>query len=198
MISLKRIVLELWDHNLLEMGEATTPTIYCDMDGVLVDFIKGFKAISGGVTPSEYEKTNNIWKLIHSQPNGGIDWWAKLPKISDADKLWGFISSLGLQVKILSSTSAKASNSNVADIGKRMWLNTNLSPIPVDENIILVDSATMKQTYAKSINDILIDDYSKNISSWVAKGGRGVRHISVDQTINELRAIFDNKDQRTP
>ena len=193
MFSLKKSISEVWDHNLLETGDENSTVIYCDMDGVLADFETGFKQISGGQTAPEYEKVHGeqtIWPLIHAQPNGGIDWWASLPKMENADELWKFLNQLRLPIKILSSTSSRASNSNAGDIGKRKWLLTHLSPAPSDENIILVDSAGAKKTYAKGPEHILIDDYPKNISQWRAAGGTGIHHTSVPDTINQIKKVL--------
>lgn len=193
MLSLKKSISEVWDHNLLEVGDENSVVIYCDMDGVLVDFNAGFKQISGGQTAPEYEKIHGkqtIWPLIHAQSNGGIDWWAGLPKMEHADELWKFLTLLRLPLKILSSTSSRASKSNAGDIGKRKWLLTNLSPAPSDKNIILIDSAEAKKNYAKGPDHILIDDYQKNINQWRASGGTGVHYIDVSDTIDQLKKIL--------
>jgi hypothetical protein len=194
MIQLKQTLPEVFDHNLLEVDEENATVIYCDMDGVLVDFDEGFKKISGGISPQQFDDENRsheIWKLIWTNPpDNGITWWATLPKMKDGDTLWKFISSLKYPVKILSSTSSRKSKTNNADIGKRKWLATNLTPTPKDENVILVDSSEAKQQYALGPNHILIDDLPSNIAQWRAKGGTAIEHKNTAQSIDELKRIL--------
>ena len=116
MIQLKQTIPEVFDHNLLEADDENATVIYCDMDGVLVDFDVGFKKISGGKSAEEFDnegRSSEIWKLIFNDPpDNGITWWSTLPKLQDCDVLWKFITSLRYPVKILSSTSSKKSKSN--------------------------------------------------------------------------------------
>ena len=132
----------------------------------------------------------SMFKLINGQENNGIDWWSKLPKKIDCDKLWSFVNSQNAIVKILSSTGSRKSKSNSADIGKRMWLSENLTPSVSDTNIILVDSASVKKIYAKGKHHILIDDISKNIEGWNDQGGTGILHTSAADTISKLQNIL--------
>ena len=39
MIPLKMAIPEVFDHNLLEVGDEISTIIYCAMDGVLVDLV---------------------------------------------------------------------------------------------------------------------------------------------------------------
>ena len=194
MIPLRKAVPEVFDHNLLETEDENSTVIYC-MDGVLADFDAGFKLLSGGKSADQFDaegRTNDLWKLILNSPNNGIDWWATLPKTNDCDVLWKFITStsLGYPVKILSSTSSRKTNNTSAEIGKRRWLSIELSPVPKDENIILVDSSEAKQQYALGPNHILIDDLHSNIVQWRAKGGTAVEHKNADDTISQLKNVL--------
>ena len=58
-------------------------------------------------------------------------------------------------------------------------------------NIHLVTRA-QKQAFAKDSDgepNVLIDDYIKNIKEWEAKGGIGIHHTAVSQTLNELKRL---------
>ena len=163
------------------------------MDGVIADFDAGIIKISGGKTPAQFDaedRAYEMWDLIKKQPNGGIDFWANLPKMEGADTLWKFINSLGYTVKILSSTGSRTSKSNAAQIGKLKWLQTHVSPVPTEENTILVDSSDAKQQYAEGPNHILIDDLQSNIAQWRAKGGTAIEHKNSTDTINQLKQIL--------
>jgi len=192
MILLKQALSEVFDHNLLETDITHKRTIYCDMDGVLVDFDTGFLEISGGKSAEYFDqigKSQEIWRLIASQPNQGIDWWANLPRTSDGPTLWKYLTTHYNIVNILSSTGSRKSKSNSAEIGKRTWLRTNLTPTPNDKNIFLVDSSEAKQKYANNTDDILIDDLPANIQQWRAAGGIGILHVSAQNTINQLKRL---------
>ena len=193
MIPLRKAVPEVFDHNLLETEDENSTVIYCDMDGVLADFDVGFKLLSGGKSADQFDaegRTNDLWKLILNSPNNGIDWWATLPKTNDCDVLWKFITSSGYPVKILSSTSSRRSNSTSAEIGKRRWLSIKLSPVPKDENIILVDSSEAKKEYALGPNHILIDDLPSNIAQWRATGGTAIEHKNATDSIMQLKKVL--------
>lgn len=200
MILLKQALPEVFDHNLLETEDDAVTHIYCDMDGVLVDFDNGFKQIAGGKLPSYFDETNQsqkIWTTIASQPNQGIDWWANLPKTNDCDVLWKYITTNYSIVKILSSTGSRKSKSNSADIGKRRWLMTHLVPTPDDSKIILVDSSEAKQKYALGPNHVLIDDLTSNIQQWRAAGGIAIMHVSAENTINQLKRLQSSSKQES-
>ena len=60
--------------------ESDTPQIYCDMDGVIADFVKFTSSHLGHPFKDEY------WKDLPD------DLFWQLPLMPDAKKLWGFIS----------------------------------------------------------------------------------------------------------
>ena len=197
MILLKKVLSEVLDHNLLEVDGTPIYNIYCDMDGVFVDFDSGFQSISGGKPPSYFDqigKSELIWRLIERQPNKGIDWWANLPKTKYGPSLWKYLTTTYGEVKILSSTGSRKSKNSSAEVGKRMWLRTNLTPTPDDKNIFLVDSAEAKQKYAKNEKDVLIDDLPINIQQWRNAGGTGILHVSTENTINQLKRLHMTKE----
>jgi len=158
--------------------------IYLDMDGVLCDFHTEFK-IKSGVSTVQYEAehgTKKFWEFINDQ---GLSFWSEMTPMQDMEELKSFVFDNFLRIGILSSSSKK--NGSVhADAGKRLWLQKyNFSSQISDNDIIIVDSAKDKQIYAKP-GRILVDDYEKNINSWRAKGGIGIKHVNANKTIKEL------------
>ena len=79
--------------SLLKEAEEQSPLkyqFYCDMDGVLVDMDGGFKKISGGMLPKEYEAKNgknSFWAIVNQHPN----FWVDLEPLPDAKVLWSYI-----------------------------------------------------------------------------------------------------------
>jgi hypothetical protein len=161
------------------------PQIYCDMDMVLVDFLRGANdqlksegyPISFDLAPKSDKDLK--WELIMRKK----DFWATLPPMNDAMKLWKFIKPH--QPYILSTPSSRMAESKP---GKRKWVRKHLGPV---KEINLVPRWE-KQKYAvdKDGNpNILIDDYIKNIREWRAKGGIGVHHTSALNTIKQLKQL---------
>ena len=167
--------------NLQVLMEASSnedlPDIYCDMDQVLVDFMKGADEAVGGsfVTSDKGERWNKI--------NQTKRFWTELEWMPGARKLYQFIARYDPHV--LSAYSTRDPNSRN---GKKKWLNkhTKFSP----SNINLVKRAN-KQKYATMDGkpNILIDDYIKNIKEWEAKGGIGIHHTNVGKTLAELKRL---------
>ena len=117
-----------------------------------------------------------------------------LPKLVDGtDMLWPFITSLGITVNILSAP-INSTKGMPADQGKRMWVQENLSPQPVE---VVIVPAVEKQNYAVSSTgtpNILIDDKEETILEWNARGGLGILHVTGNsqQTIQQLQILLNS------
>jgi 5'(3')-deoxyribonucleotidase len=163
--------------NLLEASDENLPTIYCDLDQVLVNFMKGAEEAIGGkfATADKIDR----WKKIN-QTKG---FWANLDWMPNAKRLYKFIERY--EPYVLSAYSGRDPNSQG---GKMKWLSKNTN---WKKSRIKLVKRAQKQTYAKTNGEpnILIDDYIKNINEWEAKGGVGVHHTDVGKTINKLKSL---------
>ena len=170
--------------NLMELTEASSddlPDIYCDLDMVLVDFMKGADEVSGGsfVSTDKDERWNKI-----NQTKG---FWANLDWMPGAKRLYQFISRYDPHV--LSAYSGRDPSSKN---GKMKWLNKHTK---FSRSKIHLVKRSQKKNYAMTgfgvtrKPNILIDDYAKNINEWEAKGGIGIRHTDVGKTINRLKQL---------
>ena len=160
---------------LLEASSEELPDIYCDMDQVLCNFMKGAdEAVGSSFIHADKDER---WSKIN-QTKG---FWANLEWMPGGKRLWQFISRY--DPYILSAYSGRDPNSKN---GKLKWLakNTNVKK----GNINLVKRAD-KQKYAMTDGkpNILIDDYAKNITEWESKGGIGVHHTDTAKSIAELK-----------
>ena len=164
------------------------PQIYCDMDMVLVDFLRGANEqlrregypINFDMAPKSDKDLK--WELIARKK----DFWATLPPMPDQTKLWNFIKPY--KPAILSTPSQKMSESKP---GKRKWVRKHLGSV---KEINLVPRHD-KQKWAVDADgnpNILIDDYIKNIKEWRAKGGIGVHHTNALNTIRQLKQLGFN------
>lgn len=160
--------------------------IYVDLDGVLVDFDNGFKAISAGVDKKQFIEKHGIeslWKLINSK---GELWWSNLDWMPDGTKLWSALQNKNIAVL----TSGSTRNTGTTAInGKKQWVTNHLGAVKT----IVVNSSRDKQKYARP-GDILIDDLYSNIAAWTDKGGIGIQHRNTDETINKLNEILNTQD----
>lgn len=151
-------------------------TIYCDLDGVLVDFAGGYFKLTG-LNISKYQpSTPQFWIPVDRE---GPRWWATLNWMNDGKLLWDYIK--GYKPHILSSPS----RSNSSRIGKDAWVKMNLKP---DYKSLLLYPRHEKQNFAGE-NKILIDDMANTIEEWNAKGGIGIHHTSTADTIKQLKEL---------
>jgi len=146
--------------------------LYIDLDGVLVDFIKGYKELTGIDISGSFYDDPKFWKPIDE---AGIKFWENLGWKKDGKKLWNYIEKYNPE--ILSSPSKK----NESRIGKRNWVKKEIP----DAHLIL-RSSEHKKDFA-SPKSILIDDRKPNIDAWKEAGGIGILHTSADDTIKQLK-----------
>ena len=150
--------------------------IYCDMDGVLVDFEKGYYDLTGTSTKQFPKGDNSFWQPIS---DAGAEFWATLPWMPDGKELWNYIKKYN--PNILSSPSQDPSS----QIGKEAWLKMNLQG---GYKKAYFYGRANKQLFSDK-NRILIDDLEQTIREWNAKGGIGILHTSAANTIKELKKL---------
>ena len=161
----------------MEASKENLPNIYCDLDQVLVNFMKGADAAVGGSFVDADRATR--WDKIN-QVKG---YWEKLEWMPGSKRLYNFI--IRYDPSVLSAFSGKDPTSKV---GKLKWLAKNTKFTKTNINLVM---RSQKQKYAMSggKSNVLIDDYIKNIKEWEAKGGIGIHHTDVSKTINELKKL---------
>jgi predicted kinase len=150
--------------------------VYCDMDGVLVDFERGYNELTGKQTPgvdSTYDK-EDFWSAI---TKAGAKFWADLNWMSDGQQLWDYIKQYN--PKLLTAPSREKSS----EIGKKEWVDKHIPGTP-----IIFKQAKDKKDLAEP-NAILIDDRKDNIQQWIDAGGIGIRHTSTSSTIKQLQKL---------
>ena len=165
---------------LIELIEASTedlPEIYCDLDEVLVDFMRGANAAVDG----DFRKMDkdDRWNKVN-QTKG---FWANLGWKPNAKRLHDFI--IKYNPHVLSAYTGRDPTSKV---GKMKWLKKNAKFKRANIHLVL---RSQKQSYATTNEkpNVLIDDYDKNIREWENKGGIGIHHTDVGKTISELKRL---------
>ena len=150
-------------------------TIYCDMDGVLVDFDRGYQELTGMTTQqADAIGADTFWEPL---TKAGAKWWITLNWMPDGKQLWNYIKKY---TPILLSAPSKQESSR---LGKRVWVKRELPDVK-----LILRPASQKQQYA-SPTSILIDDRQKNIDQWEAAGGIGILHTSTANTIEQLKKL---------
>jgi hypothetical protein len=151
--------------------------IYCDLDGVLVNFVDGYFKLTGVDTSSKnVPGGDQFWAPVDRE---GPRWWANLHWMNDGKLLWDYIKKC--KPYILSSPS----RSNSSRVGKDAWVRMNLKP---DYKSLLLYPRHEKQLFSKE-NHILIDDMANTIAEWNSKGGIGIHHTSAANTIKQLKEL---------
>ena len=153
--------------------------IYCDMDGVLVDFDKGYKELTGKETShSDVQGTTAFWDTfkqgLANKKMQEKDYWANLQWMPDGKELWDHIKQYN--PTLLSAPSRDPQSR----LGKRIWVKKNIPSTP-----LILAAAEAKKNYARK-NAILIDDRVSNINDWNAAGGIGILHTSTATTLDKL------------
>ena len=154
------------------------PEIYCDLDEVLVDFLRAADAAVGGNFAKADRETR--WNIIN-QIKG---FWANVGWKPNAKRLYDFI--IRYDAHVLSAFTGRDPTSKV---GKMKWLKKNTKFKRGNVHLVL---RSQKKSYAKTKDEkpnVLIDDYNKNIREWEAAGGIGIHHTDVGKTISELKRL---------
>ena len=148
--------------------------IYCDMDGVLVDFDKGYFKLTGDKLDGEHRSDVGFWNPIN---DAGKPFWVNLEWMSDGKRLWTYIEKY--KPKLLSAPSRQ----DDSRVGKHEWVERELPGVP-----LLLRSANHKKDFATP-KSILIDDRLDNIQGWRDAGGIGIHHVSTKHTIDQLKVL---------
>ena len=155
--------------------------IYCDMDGVLVNFNKRFNKLTSS-NPTQYREENGIDKFWEVIDNEGVGFWVGIEWMDDGKILWEYLKSNFKDVELLSSPS-RAENSR---LGKRLWVRNHKLGVKLN-----LEYSRSKHKYAAP-NHVLIDDREDIIKDWESKGGIGILHTSAENTIVKLLNIVAN------
>jgi len=197
-----KLLFENWRRFINEEQESSHE-IFCDMDGVLVDFEAGAiehltNMLQNGeaedlkaeikrdyVTKEDLRGKSPIRVFMYKALQHHAGFWENLPWMPGGEELWNFIGSRG--VAILTTPLRYGS-----EIGKQAWIDTHLNPPPVRVFMSKTDDHGKSQKYRWAAPyRILIDDYVKNTAPWEEAGGIAILHTDTTKTIQELEEILN-------
>lgn len=156
--------------------------IYCDLDGVLVDFRKKAMEVTGIYTPPEVmtsKEKKYFWRSILNYERNGGEFWGEMDFMPDGRDLWDYIKKYNPTILTASGSAGDAPRE------KREWVQKHLGS---SVKCIVVGASKDKATYAAS-NHILIDDSVKAIAPWTAVGGIPIFHKSAFESIKQLQEL---------
>lgn len=148
--------------------------IYCDIDGVLTDFERAYRELTGVDLEGKHLNGKSFWAPINK---AGVKFWSEMKWKEDGHELWDYIKKY--KPKLLSAPSSEDSSR----VGKHEWVEKELYGVP-----LLLRSAKHKKDFAEP-NAILIDDREDNIIGWIESGGVGILHTSTNDTIKQLKEL---------
>lgn len=162
--------------------------IYCDMDGVLVNFIDAMERsvrrhLRFNGNPFDINiPIDQLWELAHKDLEERF--WSEMEWLPGSKKLWEFL--VPHNPRILSAVPPGGTPKIFAwsEKGKRIWCKRHLGISGARVNIV---TREQKQRYAKDA--ILIDDLKKNIDEWNSAGGTGVLFRTPNQAISDLKKL---------
>ena len=161
------------------------PSVYCDMDQVLANFLQGTKDVLGAsYADKEYWSDPDTGDKKQELAKKAPHFFRDLEWMPDGKKLYDFIRKYDLH--ILSAYPKWMKNGRT---DKLKWLK-NHTRIK-EKNVNLVQRRD-KKNYATDDRGqpaILIDDHIKNIKEWQAAGGIGIHHTSAANTIAKLKKM---------
>ena len=160
------------------LTEFDNPQIYCDMDGVVADFIAYTTNILG------HKFTDDDWDDLP------VDLFLQLPPMPDARVLWGYIKQFQPFMLTAVPRESRGPIAKRAWKDKTRWMKKHFKLSPDRMRIVLRKN---KRKFAVDGRDkrpnVLIDDHLGNIREWEAAHGIGVHHIDANSTINLLKKI---------
>jgi hypothetical protein len=190
----KALSLPLFENEEME-EKPKRYTIFCDMDGVLVNFDEGYKQLTGMSTHhADAQGKKDFWKLFRqSLKDKNISeesFWADLDWQPGGKELWDFISPYNPYVLTAPAVNFDFPEElrydrdvNESILGKLDWVKR----LPNMRKIYFA-AAKNKAKFAGP-NNILIDDRKDTIDAWNAKGGIGILHTTAASTIAQLKEL---------
>jgi 5'(3')-deoxyribonucleotidase len=152
------------------------PQLFLDADGVLADFDEGVRRLVG-MSPREFERKRGrgaFWRELARAP----DFYAKLPKMPDADLLFDAVRHL--KPTILTGLPL----GNWAAPQKVKWAAAHFPGVP-----IITCMARDKHRHMEP-GDVLVDDRENHREAYEAHGVVFVHHKNARDSIRQLAAIF--------
>lgn len=154
-----------------------TYKVFLDSDGVLADFDSRAVELLEGRRIHEVPK-GLLWARIERYDREVAKFFETLPLMPNAAMLVEFVQANFDFGGILTATGYTPKDGAAQ---KARWYAQHFPGVKV----ICVDKSADKAVHA--LGAILVDDRTKSLDPWIEKGGIGILHTSVEDTIEQLR-----------
>lgn len=161
--------------------------IFFDMDGVLADFDRGIVELchmrpleQGHTTP---EEDAALWDGVRQVPH----FYGRLEPIEGSIAMVQRVyAEIGDRCQILTGIPKPSKNIAHSAEDKTAWIQRLVSDSMQVHTVLRKE----KRQYCTGPQDILVDDYDKNIREWEAAGGTGILFRSAEQVLAEIETIL--------
>ena len=210
-----QLLLENWRKYLKEENGVFPYQIYCDMDGVLVDFEAGAIEQINKDLKDETITDKSMNKLRKTLAKLGRDKVIHLDldkmdkenrlqaarnymyrRLEDDEKFWADLpwaeggkelwTYISKYNPYILTAPMKGEGSKT---GKEIWIQNNLNPAP--EKVFMSHKKDNWATTEDGKPNILIDDFIINTIPWEEAGGIAILHTNTDDTIYKLEALLN-------
>lgn len=163
-----------------EINKYKNVPVFCDLDGVLADFERGVKEMSG--KPMHKWEPSVIWKAMEDLEHEGEGFYEWIQPMQDAMVLWNHIKPM--RPTILTGIP----RGTWAAPQKRNWVKKHLGNPPIITcNSWEKHSKAMEHMGTDNLQGaILIDDRIKAAEAWTGAGGTFVHHRNAAKSIQDL------------
>ena len=152
--------------------------IYFDLDGVLADFDSAVKHLGA----TQYPIGDEIWEKLKNEKN----FFQKINVMENAHLLFDIVySKYKNKVEILTGIPQPKREMFSAADDKRQWVYDNFTKNIVVNTVYRAE----KKNFCLGKEYVLIDDMKRTIKEWNKKGGVGILHISVENTIKQMKEL---------
>lgn len=179
------------------LSNGALPTLYCDVDGVLVDFRSKALRINEKIFEIEKQelqetgKCIKFWEILNKE---GPDFWTYLQSLFPIYSLYEIRELMpDTTIKLLTAQPHyDGQDSTVLENfkkGRTEWVKQRLGYLGNPDEFLIMCNRADKKNYAPG--NLLIDDYGKNCKEWKRAGGVAIRVTKGPQDIlrNSLQAI---------
>jgi hypothetical protein len=168
-----------------------TKVLLVDLDGVLVDFVRGSLAFHGKTLPYLETRWNFPEQVGFAETRAkefwgplGFDFWAGLPWHPQGRALLDGLAGIAGRKNVVFCTTPAETVGSVE--GKIEWLRRNVPDMARQFTVTPVKAAA-----SACSGRILLDDRDENVDEWRAAGGTG---ITVPQPWNRLKPSLRGED----
>lgn len=159
-------------------------TIYLDMDGVLADFIVGYKK---HYIDKNIDKVPTEELIADKKSFADVHLYRDLPLFKDAKRLVKYVETLDVEIKVLTSVGKYSSKGNAID--KVIWLKKYFPKYA--SKFHYVTKSADKSNYAAP-DALLIDDREKSTKPFKAAGGKVVLYTGFSSAKKMIEKMLKN------